>query len=134
MRDLIVTPPSRTASMPVSDVSITMVDDSFQVTGVLSAGQHTLRVTNAGKQGHMLEMVRLAPGKTVADLMSWDPASKTPEPIDWGGGVSYMSPGHSAYFSARLQPGVYALICFIDDAKDHQPHFMHGMQKQFTVS
>jgi hypothetical protein len=133
MRDLTVIPPSRRASMPESDVSIIMVDDTFQVTGTLSAGQHTFRVTNAGKQGHMMEMVRLVPGKTANDVATWDPASKTPEPIDWSGGVSYMSPGRSAYFSARLQPGVYALICFIDDAKDHKPHFMHGMQKQFTV-
>jgi hypothetical protein len=133
IRDLTVTLPSPTASMPKSDVSITMVDDSFQVTGALTAGHHTFRVTNAGQQGHMMEIVRLAPGKTAHDAATWDPASKTPDPIEWGGGVSYMSPGGSAYFTARLQPGVYALICFIDDLKDHQPHFMHGMEKQFTV-
>jgi hypothetical protein len=134
MKDLTVTPAPGTASLPESEVTITMVDDSFQVAGPLSAGPHTFRVINAGRQGHMMQMVRLAPGKTIADVAAWDPASKTPEPIEWSGGVAYMSAGGVGYFSARLRPGVYGVICFIDDAKDHKPHFMHGMQKQFTVS
>jgi hypothetical protein len=138
MRDLIVrpasTPASGAASLPESDVTITMVDDSFTVAGRVSAGPHRFRVVNAGKQGHMMQMVRLEPGKTVADVLAWDPAAKTPLPIEWSGGMAYMGPGGTGYFSTRLKPGVYGLICFISDPKDHKPHFMHGMQKQFTVS
>jgi hypothetical protein len=135
MKDLTVTPASAsgTASLPESDIAITMADDSFQVTGTLSAGSHTFRVTNAGRQGHMMQMVRLVAGKTIVDVAAWDPASKTPEPIEWSGGMAYMSPGGAGYFTTRLKPGVYGVICFINDTKDHKPHFMHGMQKQFTV-
>ena len=32
-----------------------------------------------------------------------------------------------------LAPGNYGLICFIPDAKDGKPHFMHGMATQFSV-
>jgi hypothetical protein len=134
MKDLTVAPSSRTAPTPASDVSVTMADYSFGISGPLSSGPHTFRVSNEAKQGHMMLMVRLAPGKTLADWLAWTPKSGTPEPIEWTGGMGYMSPGGVGYFSARLSPGTYGLICFIPDAKDHKPHFMHGMQKQFTVS
>lgn len=133
-KDLTVSPSSRTAPAPVSDVSVTMVDYDFSISGPLSSGLHTFRVTNGAKQGHMMLMVRLAPGKTLADWMAWSPKSGTPEPIEWSGGMGYMSPGGAGYFSARLSPGTYGLICFIPDSKDHKPHFVHGMQKEFTVS
>ena len=32
-----------------------------------------------------------------------------------------------------LQPGHYAMLCFLPDAKDHAPHIAHGMVHEFTV-
>jgi hypothetical protein len=32
-----------------------------------------------------------------------------------------------------LTAGEYGLLCFIPDAKDGKPHFVHGMIKQFVV-
>jgi hypothetical protein len=133
-RDLTVSPSSRTAPTPASDVSVAMVDYSFNISGPLSSGSHTFRVTNDSKQGHMMLMVRLAPGKTLADWMAWSAKSGTPEPIEWTGGMGYMSPGGAGYFTVRLKPGAYGMICFIPDPSDHKPHFMHGMEKEFTVS
>ncbi len=67
--------------------------------------------------------------------MAWSAKSGTPEPIEWtGAGMGYMSPGGAGYFTVRLKPGAYGVICFIGDPKDHKPHFMHGMQKEFMVS
>ena len=42
-------------------------------------------------------------------------------------------PGSTNYFTAELTPGDYLLICFLADAKDGKPHFMHGMTKTVTV-
>jgi hypothetical protein len=33
-----------------------------------------------------------------------------------------------------LPPGEYGLVCFVPDAKDGKPHFMHGMITQLTIS
>jgi hypothetical protein len=44
-----------------------------------------------------------------------------------------MEGGRHAFINVRLEPGTYALICFIPDAKDGKPHFMHGMMKEFKV-
>jgi hypothetical protein len=37
------------------------------------------------------------------------------------------------YFTADLTPGEYLLICFLPDAKDGKPHFVHGMMQQIKV-
>jgi hypothetical protein len=66
--------------------------------------------------------------------MAWSAKSGTPEPIEWTGGMGYMSAGGAGYLTVRLKPGAYGMICFIADPNDHKPHFMHGMEKEFTVS
>ena len=38
------------------------------------------------------------------------------------------------FITADFQPGRYALLCFIPDAKDGKPHFVHGMAKEITVA
>lgn len=49
------------------------------------------------------------------------------------GGATPMSIGERNWISVDLQPGPYALICFIPDRGDGKPHFMHGMTKEFEV-
>jgi hypothetical protein len=50
------------------------------------------------------------------------------------GGVTPMSVGETNWISVDLEPGSYALICFIPDQRgDAKPHFMHGMTKEFEV-
>jgi hypothetical protein len=34
---------------------------------------------------------------------------------------------------ADLEPGRYALICFLPDLADGKPHFMHGMMQEIEV-
>jgi hypothetical protein len=56
-------------------------------------------------------------------------------------GVTFAPPGQTGTGYADLDPGQYLAICFIpkgaSDAKpngDGPPHFMLGMQQEFTVS
>jgi hypothetical protein len=81
---------------------------------------------------HEVELVRLAPGKTLEQFMSWIAKPAGPPPGSAIGGVAGFT-GSPNYFSADMAPGNYALICFIPDARDGKPHFMHGMTKTITV-
>jgi uncharacterized cupredoxin-like copper-binding protein len=45
-----------------------------------------------------------------------------------------MAPGEQEFFSADFTPGRYVLICFVPDARDGKPHFVHGMAQELTVS
>src|SRR5207237_787430 len=55
------------APEPTADATVTLSDYSFAVKAPLTAGKHTVKVTNNGPQLHELELIRLEPGKTVKD-------------------------------------------------------------------
>jgi len=134
IRSLKVTAASPTpAPEPTGDAVITLADYSFAVSGPLTAGKHTFKLVNKGPQPHEVELVRLAPGKTLKDFMGAITKMDGPPPGNALGGVAGFMPGTASYFTADLTPGNYALICFILDAKDGKPHFDHGMTKEFTV-
>ncbi len=121
------------APEPTSDVVVNLSDYSFTVQGGLTAGKHTFKLVNKGPQPHEIEIVRLAPGKTTKDFMSFIAKMDGPPPGNALGGVAGFRPGTTAYTTVDLTPGNYLLICFIPDMKDGKPHLEHGMMKEFTV-
>jgi plastocyanin len=123
-----------TAQLPESGLTITMLDYDFKLSQPLTPGRHTIRVENAGPQAHELALLKLNPGKTVADFLAWDEGGmKGPPPAQPEGGVVMLDKDGSATFSADLTAGEYALMCFVPDSKDGKPHFAHGMMKTIKV-
>jgi hypothetical protein len=133
IRPLRVVPAKGAAARPKTDVTATLVDYGFKLSSPIRAGNRTIRVHNAGKQHHEVELVQLAPGKTLGDMMNWLGKMEGPPPGKALGGVAGMDVGMSQYFTANFTPGNYALICFLPDSKDGKPHFAHGMAQQITV-
>lgn len=129
-----VVPAKNKAREPATDVTITTFDYGFKFSRPLTAGHHTIRVTSTGKQQHEIELIQLAPGKKVEDVLAWMGGDmKTPPPGKPIGGVVGILPGEHASFDVTLTPGNWGLICFIPDMKDGKPHFMHGMVTQVAV-
>jgi len=118
---------------PKADVTVDLVDYSFKLSSPIRAGNRTIKVHNTGKQTHEIELIQLAPGATVPQLMAWLGKMEGPPPGKALGGIAGMQTGMSEYFSADFVPGNYVLICFVPDAKDGKPHFAHGMVQQITV-
>jgi uncharacterized cupredoxin-like copper-binding protein len=119
---------------PTADVVIALKDYAFTVSsGSLSAGTHTIQVKNDGPQEHELELVKLAPGKTMKDLGAWFAKPEGPPPGSAIGGVVGVMKGSAGYFTVDLSAGNYAFVCFVPDAKDKKAHVEHGMVKEFTV-
>ena len=134
VRPLKVTAATSASSAPVADVVLSMADYSFTVkSGTLSAGKHVVQVLNDGPQGHEVEIVKLAPGKTMKDLAAWMAKFEGPGPADAIGGIIGVAKGSTGYFNVELSAGNYVMICFAPDAKDGKPHLEHGMIKEFTV-
>lgn len=122
------------AASPTPDVTVTLFDYSFKFSAPLLAGTRTIKVQNSGPQTHEVELVQLAPGKTANDFLAWAGAGmKGPPPAKPIGGIAGLERGMSESFTANFTPGNYAFICFIPDAKDGKPHFVHGMTKDFSV-
>ena len=133
IRDLIVRPggaASQGERPPTSTISLT--DYAFQ-SAPLTVGHHLVLVKNDGKQAHELEIARLLPGKTPADLARWAEKMTGRPPAHFIGGVSPLAPGKSNELSLDLAPGHYVFLCFVPDAKDGKPHVAHGMVRDFVV-
>jgi hypothetical protein len=134
VRPLRVVPAKVADIKPKADLTATLIDYSFRLSSPIRSGTHTIRVHNAASQDHEVELIELAPGKTLADLMTWLSKMEGPPPGKALGGVAGMAPGLTEYFTADFSSGTrYVLICFIPDAKDGKPHFAHGMAQQVTV-
>jgi hypothetical protein len=134
-RELKVTGPSRAAGPePEADIVVKLVDYDFELSRPLKAGKHTVRVENAGPQPHEIAIIRLNPGKKPSDFTAWGMKPVGPPPGTIHGGVSGIMPGTHAFLELDLPPGEYGLLCFLPDAKDGKPHFVHGMQKETTVT
>lgn len=122
------------ATMPTADVNVTMTDYAWEVSTPITTGKHVIRLENAAVQPHEMFIVKLAPGKTAMDYVTWAEKPAGPPPGDAMGGTTAMTKGMPAFVSIDFAPGEYAMICFIPDAKDGKPHFVHGMIKQFKVT
>lgn len=135
MKPLTVTA-SENANMtePTADVTMTLSDYTFAFSKPLVAGRQTIKVVNGATQPHEVVLVQLDPGKTLEDLGKWLTDMKGPPPGKPLGGIPGFMPGKNTYFDVNLTPGDYGLICFVPDAKDGKPHYLHGMTQQFKIS
>jgi uncharacterized cupredoxin-like copper-binding protein len=124
-----------TAVEPVADVTLDMVDFSFVLSAPLQTGEQTIRVNNAGTQGHEVFLARLAPERSMDDfLASFAPDAAFDAPV-WQamGGLSVIEPNAYGYFTVDLEPGQYVLACFAPDDNSGMPHLMMGMVQEITV-
>ena len=128
-----VTTASNGARAPQPSSTVRLVDFGFAPSQRLTAGRQVIRVVNDGAQPHEIVVFQLLPGKTVADLQAWQMAPKGPPPARLVGGTVGLARGHEALMDLTLEEGNYVLTCFIPDAKDGKPHFMHGMTMAMTV-
>jgi len=126
-----------TANMmePASDITVTLKDYQFNFSTPLTAGKHTLRIETAPGQPHEFTFFQLMPGKTAADLIKYvETGMQGPPPGMPLGGVSGVAAGIPSFYEVDLKPGDYAIVCFLEDAKDGRPHFQHGMVQQIKIT
>ncbi len=133
IRQLTVVEAAAPAAAPAGDVTMTLDDYRFTLSQPLAAGRQLIEVRNAGGQSHEVELVKLAPGKNAMDFLAWVEKPVGPPAGFAIGGVSPLARGGVSWFDVNLEPARYALVCFLPDAKDGKPHFVHGMVQEFEV-
>ena len=128
------------AELPQADVEINLVDYSFVVKNQIKAGQQTVLVTNPGEELHELVAYRLKEGATMEDLRAGLEQEMNGEAAPTGelpyepGGVTFVSPGVSAYITLNFEPGKYVFVCHLPSPKhEMHPHFALGMIQEVDV-
>ena len=126
------------ASVPATPpvFTITAKDFSYDAPDTVTGGMVTIKLVNQGPDLHHVQLVRLTDGKTAADFEAGLKASKPGSPPPpWAhdvAGPNTPVPGGEQSITEMLEPGNYAIVCFIPDAKG-VPHFMKGMIRPLTV-
>jgi len=121
------------APTPKPDVHLVLKDYGFQFSKPITAGKHTVHVMNEGPQEHEVIMLKLAPGKHVADFNTWALGDMTgPPPAMPIAGMAGMAKGRTGIFTDDFTPGTYAITCFVP-APDKKMHSAHGMSMEFVV-
>jgi len=107
-------------------------DFKFEAPDVIPAGLTEFRFLNKGPALHHMSVLKLTDGKTVDDLRA-ALANPGPPPtwVQELGGPNAPVPGLEANATMNLEPGNYALICFVDI--DGPPHFTKGMVRALKV-
>jgi uncharacterized cupredoxin-like copper-binding protein len=116
-------------------IDITASDFTFAAPDSISAGLVTIRMTNHGQEPHHGQLLRLNEGVTFDELATalaeeGDGALRL---VTAEGGPGATDPHGVAQVTLDLQPGQYALACFIPGA-DGVPHLAKGMLKPIEVT
>jgi hypothetical protein len=118
---------------PQVDGEATLLDFSFTLPETIRAGKQTWKISDQGEQPHELILVKLAEGKTIADVQQWMHQPAGAPPFIFAGGMQAIDAGESAYLHLNLAPGNYVAICYLPDPASGQEHAALGMVMPFTV-
>lgn len=133
------------ASAPRADVTLVMTDSLVYIVAPdpLATGPQLWEVTNTGAMhSHHVVMVRI-PDEITADdivanfatLFSGTPTAEPPifTQFTYVGYAALQSGGTTTWQEFDLDPGKYAVICFIIDPETGEPHVLNGMVTDFGV-
>ncbi len=109
-----------------------MVDYAFELSATSApAGDIAFTVTNNGEYPHEIVVLQLPEGITIDDVFEDESLFGQVQFF----GFTYADPGAEAppLVLVDMQPGVYTLICFIDEPEGI-PHVARGMIVEFEVT
>jgi uncharacterized cupredoxin-like copper-binding protein len=123
------------ASVP-NVVTVTARDFAFSAPDTIPAGMTTIRLMVEGTGLHHAQLLKFDDGKTLADftaaIQAMKPGDAPPTWVHEVGGPNPPPMGGESNSTQMLEPGNYAVVCFVD-IPDKVPHIMKGMAKAFVV-
>lgn len=120
-------------SRPRVDGTVKLMDFSFVLPAEIKAGRQVWEVVNEGQQPHEIMLVKLAEGKTMADIQAFMQHPHGTPPFSQIGGFQAINPGASGWLNLTLTPGEYIAICHVPDPASGHAHSELGMVMPFSV-
>lgn len=122
-----------TTAAPTTDATVELLDFSYKLPVDIKAGKQLWAVVNRGTQLHEINLMKLAEGKTLDDVMAWAKDPTAAPPFMNVGGFQGINPGETGWMELDLAAGDYIAICHIPDPATGKPHEELGMMLPFTV-
>jgi hypothetical protein len=124
------------APLDQAALAIQATEYAFAAPDTVESGFVTLDFSNAGRESHHAQLVRLPDDLSMdqftAALQGDERAALGM--VKQAGGVAAIDAGFSSEATVNLDPGVYALICVIPTPSDRTPHVLKGMIKPLIVT
>ena len=120
----------RTARLPRASAELRMMDFAYPGAERWRRGAYWVRVTNEGKQDHLVMIARLREGATLRDWAESKEPRSVAAPVT---GAARMGAGATAYLPVVLERGRYVLYCSVPHGPTKTPHSKLGMFKEITV-
>ena len=115
---------------PPASAELHMLDFAFRTPERWRSGAQWVRVSNEGKEDHLVLIARLRDGATLREWATAKEADPVATPLT---GVARTSTGGVVYLPLALSPGRYVLYCRIQHASSGMLHEKLGMFKEITV-
>lgn len=138
--------PTAAGPEPAADVTVQLQEYAFVgLDKGVPAGKHVWKVSNVGKQPHIIVLTTAPKGITMDQVMTLVslPGNATPPPgfpykesdFDFNQpGLGLLGPGETAWPVFDLKAGTYVALCFVPDEKTGAPHAAMGMIAIFDVA
>ena len=126
-KTLTVTAATDPLSEPEADVTVDMFESGYTISAPITAGVHTIRVTNSGQRAHSAVVASVPPDAPAEDFRTLFAFGR---PI---GGLATIEAGDHAYFTAVFAPGKYVLFSLAAGEASGTPDYVLGMIQEFTV-
>jgi hypothetical protein len=122
------------AEVGEGDGTVTAVDYDFEAEE-LPSGEVEVDFVNDGEEPHHLIAAPLKGDATAADVEQAIKTEKSEPPIEAKGiqGTAVIEGGEDQLVTLDLEPGRYALLCFISDRQGGPPHALKGMVAEVEV-
>jgi hypothetical protein len=122
------------AELPETDATASAFEYGFEAEG-LKSGKNLVLFENSGDEPHHLEAFPLLPGRTIEDVKAFVKTEKGKPPVNFNQEVvtTILEGGTSQLVNLELEPGKYALLCFISDREGGPPHAVKGMVSEANV-
>jgi hypothetical protein len=110
---------------PASELTLTMTDTGFEFPEVVTPGERWVRIENHGARWHECDILRLEPGRSLADYLRWreEDHQMTAAPARPVGGSSDFGPGVVQWSLVDLRPGHHWIVCDMPGDSMHRREF-----------
>lgn len=124
--------PDTEAAEGAEVIPVTAVDFAFEgIPAEVSAGPVAFEFTNEGEAAHELAIFKLGDDVDLDELLASDEEPSEEDAQEAGG--TFAPPGEGGvYANTELEPGTYAVVCFIP-GPEGKPHYELGMKTTFEV-
>lgn len=118
-----------------SDTTVTAGEYVFESDAPLPAGTNEIVFDNIGAQPHHLLASKLIGDATAEDVETFFKTEKGRPPLSEKGtqATAVLEGGEGQLVTLDLEPGRYALYCFISDRQGGPPHALKGMVDEIEV-